>query len=293
MNYCRTDLACEIDLGRLMPEDGESVQDECGGVTVNRLCIKSEGLAARLGKPRGVYVTLGFDKVQTMSDETFEKLEEVLARTLREMAERATGKTVDDAFGVLVAGLGNEEITPDAIGPMTVKRITVTRHVKRHYPSVYQALKTCELSALVPGVLGQTGIETVELIRGAVENVRPDLVVAVDALVARSCDRLAATVQLSDTGLQPGSGIGNHRKAICRDTLGVPVISVGVPTVVNSATLVYDALAQAGIEKPSEELLAVLENGKSFFVSPKESDLIVRQLSTILAGAVEAAFATV
>ena len=143
---------------------------------------------------------------------------------------------------------------------------------------------------MFPGVLGQTGIETVELIRGAVENAGPDVVLAIDALAARSCERLAATVQLSDNGINPGSGIGNHRKAICRETVGVPVIALGVPTVVNSATLVYDALRQAGIEEIRPELRQVLENGRSFFVSPKESDVITDRISDLIADAVDMAF---
>ena len=128
------------------------------------------------------------------------------------------------------------------------------------------------------------------LIRGAVENARPDLVIAVDALAARSCDRLACTVQLSDRGISPGSGIGNFRQAICTDTVGVPVLALGVPTVVDSSTLVYDALAKAKIGSVSDELRRVLENGRSFFVSPKESDVITAQLSTLFAEAISLAF---
>ena len=146
------------------------------------------------------------------------------------------------------------------------------------------------LSAISPGVLGETGIETLELIRGAVRSVRPDLVIAVDALAARSCSRLATTVQISDSGIVPGSGIGNHRTAITMETLGVPVISVGVPTVVVSSTLVWDALREAGIDEVSSTLRAVLDNGKRFFVSPKESDLISDAVSELLAGAISEAF---
>jgi GPR endopeptidase len=148
----------------------------------------------------------------------------------------------------LVVGLGNSEITPDAIGPFSVRKLNVTRHLRGIDEKLYDTIGRCEISALFPGVLGQTGIETVELIRGAAENAHPDVVLVIDALAARSCDRLAATVQLSDSGINPGSGIGNHRKAICRETVGVPVIALGVPTVVNSATLVYDALHKAGID---------------------------------------------
>jgi spore protease len=129
-----------------------------------------------------------------------------------------------------------------------------------------------------------------ELLRGAVECVRPDVVLVIDALAARSCERLSRTVQLSDVGIAPGSGVGNHRCAITHETLGVPVIALGVPTVVNSATLVYDALHEAGIEEADGALQRVLETGKSFFVSPKESDVITKEFSTLLADAVSRAF---
>ena len=139
-------------------------------------------------------------------------------------------------------------------------------------------------------MLGQTGIETLELLRGAVRYVKPDLVVVIDALAARSCERLASTVQISDAGIKPGSGVGNHRAAITKEALEVPVVVLGVPTVVNSSTLVWDALHEAGIEKISDPLRRVLENGRSFFVSPKESDVITEQFSRLLANSVSVAF---
>ena len=151
-------------------------------------------------------------------------------------------------------------------------------------------MASISLSALSPGVLGQTGIETLELLRGTVRSVRPDVMVVVDALAARSCERLASTVQISDTGISPGSGVGNHRAAINRETVGIPVIVLGVPTVVNSSTLVYDALEQAGIHEISPPLRHVLENGKSFFVSPKESDVITEAVSGLLSSAINTAF---
>ena len=138
--------------------------------------------------------------------------------------------------------------------------------------------------------MGQTGIETLELLQGAVDCVKPDLILAVDALAARSCDRLASTLQISDAGIAPGSGVGNHRAPITREAMGVPVIALGVPTVVNSATLVYDALEQAGIEEIGAPLQRVLKNGKSFFVSPKDSDVVTEEASRLLSDAIGAAF---
>jgi spore protease len=190
---------------------------------------------------------------------------------------------------VLVVGLGNREITSDAIGPKTADKLTVTRHIKYADEDVWNELDMCEVSALSPGVLGQTGIETVELVRGAVENVRPQLVLAVDALAARSSSRLAATVQLCDSGIAPGSGVGNERGAICLETVGAPVVALGVPTVVDSSTLVYDALAQAGIEQVDERLREILENGRRFYVSPKEADVIAERTAAIIAHAINRA----
>lgn len=145
-----------------------------------------------------------------------------------------------------MAGLGNRYIASDAIGPLAVRDITVTRHIKELDPALFGSLGSATVSAIAPGVIRQTGIEAVEIIRGAAENVSPGLIIAIDALAAKSIDRLAVTVQLSDTGIAPGSGIGNARKAIDRATLGIPVISVGVPTVVDSSTLIYDMLNLAG-----------------------------------------------
>ena len=215
---------------------------------------------------------------------------DLIGRKIVDMAAETTGKKIDKKFCVLVAGLGNSDITADAIGPLTIKNLTVTRHLREMEPKIYSSLGFCEIAALSPGVLGQTGIETVELIRGAVQNCTPDIVIVIDALAARSCERLAATVQISDAGIRPGSGIGNMRMAINTETLGVPVISVGIPTVVNSSTLVYEALNRAGIKEYSQELQEVLENGRSFFVTPKESDIITKQLSLLLSDALSMAF---
>ena len=194
------------------------------------------------------------------------------------------------ASSVLTVGLGNRDITADALGPKTVDGLLVTRHIKEYKPDIFEKIGQREMSALCPGVVGQTGIETFELIEGAVKRVCPDLVIVIDALAARSVDRLATTVQISDTGIAPGSGIGNKRRRIDRESLGVPVLAVGVPTVVDSATLVYDALGRAGIEETSEELERVLENSRSFFVSLKESDVAVSESARLLANAINYAF---
>jgi spore protease len=270
--YARTDLACE-NCGDLkdLTEGAEWQTDHSGGFAISRLKIKTSDAERELGMPVGVYVTVECGKVTTMGDDTMERLSHILAGELRGMSERLTGKAADADFNVFVAGLGNAELTADAIGPKTVGMLTATRHLREHEGGLYRRLGCSSLSAMAPGVLGQTGIETLELLRGAVRFVRPDIVILVDALAARSCDRLAATVQISDVGISPGSGVGNHRSSITRESLGVPVISVGVPTVVNSATLVYDALAEAGIAEIDDSLCRVLENEKAFLSRPRKA----------------------
>ncbi len=280
--YARTDLACEA--GRpeavheeelLYPLEGRE------GVRILR-CEERDG---------GRYITLFCGRMTLMGDEMILALGHTLGQEIRRLAEKMLGREPDSSTRVLVAGLGNPDMTADAIGPGTVRRLTATRHLKVHDKDMYQALGCCELAAMAPGVLGQTGIESGELVKGAAAHVKPHLLVVVDALAARSCERLASTVQLSDTGVAPGSGIGNMRMAMDRKTMGCSVMGIGVPTVVDSSTLVYDALAAAGAEKElTDELRGVLDNGRSFIVSPKDSDRITEVSCRLLARAIDHAF---
>jgi len=289
MNYTRSDLACE-EMPRGECEGTETTERRVGEFRILRMRILSESAERRLGRARGSYVTFECGRLEKLSAESSRMLVHLLAGEIRGLARRVSGRAVDAHFGVFVAGLGNAELTADAIGPETVRRLTATRHLKEHAAGLYRDAGCAALSALAPGVLGQTGIETAEILRGTVRAVRPDVVLVVDSLAARSCSRLASTVQLSDTGIAPGSGVGNHRAAINERTLGVPVIAIGVPTVVHSATLVYDALDAAGMDPMSDALRHVLENGNGFFVSPKESDLISEGVSSLLADAIDRAF---
>ena len=191
-------------------------------------------------------VTVACGRITSRSEDLL-PLSRLLAGELSRMAAEMLGKEPDSSTRVLVVGLGNAHMTPDAIGPGTVRRLTVTRHLKSYDESLYRALGCCELAALSPGVLGQTGVESGELVKCAADRLAPHLLVAVDALAARSCERLASTVQLSDGGISPGAGIGNRRMAINRETVGCPVMALGVPTVVDSSTLVWDALEKAGM----------------------------------------------
>jgi spore protease len=283
----RTDLATELDLSK--KEGIEEQIEKRGKIDVSTINIITEGASKRLGKPRGKYITLDIGKIWLSSDEDFDSAVDLIAEKLSMLAEELCGKKPDS---ILIVGLGNRRITADALGDEAVGLITVTRHIKSHSKELYEMLGGREISAIVPGVLGQTGIESVEIVRGVCENVNPEIIVAIDSLCARSTDRLATTVQLGTSGICPGSGIGNRRKSLDKETLGVPVIVLGIPTVVDSSTLVIDALEKAGIYEISDELEQVLENGKSFFVTPKETDTIVRELSRLTANALELAFSS-
>lgn len=276
----RTDLACEAGRGEEVEENACSLE---GGITVHvHRCRGAQG---------GRYVTVFCGKVTLLGERGKASLSRFLSGEIRLMAEQILGRPLDASTRILVAGLGNPQMTADAVGPEVLRRTTPTRHLKAHDAAVYHALGSCELSMIAPGVLGQTGIESGVLVKGAVDHVKPHLLVAVDALAARSCERLASTFQLSDTGLSPGAGVGNFRLPMNRESMGCPVMGVGVPTVVDSSTLVLDALERAQI--PVEQyagLMEILENGRSFVVSPKDCDEILSVTCRILAGALDHAF---
>ena len=287
----RSDLACEIAGSQKLPCAGtEWKTREAAGFLISELIIGTKEAADKLGKPCGRYLTIESGRIDRLSGDDHRALAHLLAGELRGTVKRLTHKAIDSNLSVFIAGLGNADLTADAIGPQTMRRLTATRHLKQYESELYRAVGCSSLSALAPGVLGQTGIETSELLRGAVNATHPDVIIVIDALTARSCDRLCATIQLSDTGIEPGSGVGNHRRAITYKSMGVPVIALGVPTVVNSATLVWDALGEAGIEGEAPRLKDVLEKGKSFFVSPKESDLICECIARLFARAIGLAF---
>ena len=287
--YARTDLACEW---------GRTSEGTAGTWTEawqwshgrgQRLVIEAEEAGRRMGRAAGEYVTLFCDKLWRLEAEAQEGLERELACLIVRMLERETRKRVGPNMSVLVVGLGNRGITADALGPLVVDGLLVTRHLQEQEREIFRKMQCCAVSALAPGVLGQTGMEAAEVIAGAVRRARTDAILAVDALAARDCDRLAATVQLSDTGIAPGSGIGNDRCALTCESLGIPVIALGIPTVVDSSTLVYDALRRAGIEQVRGRLRDILENGRRFYVSPKEADLIAESTSRLVSRAINRA----
>lgn len=290
--YRRTDLACEspVDIKHLSGTEYETYSRD--GFEVTRLAITEKQAAKKIGRPCGRYITVQGAPIISADGDSISALSCLLSDELRRLAQTVCRKRVDGDFRVLLAGLGNAAITADAVGPLTVKKITVTSHMKNYDRRIFNIMNCCEISAIAPGVVGQTGIETAALVKCAAANADADIVVAVDALVAGSVDRLACTVQLSDTGIEPGSGIGNCRTSVSAETVGVPVIAIGVPTVVSSATLVWDTLTRAGSDTDgiSAEVRRILETGKSFFVSPKESDTVSERMSDVIASAFDCAF---
>jgi len=280
--YIRTDMATERLEAAKQSGTEVSIEKE-NGFQIHRLTVEEQSSEL---PPMGKYVTVTLGKTWLDPEGAGKRAVETLSCLIGELCEPYANKSPS----VLAACLGNRRITADAVGAICADNLIVTRHLKKERQDIYRALGGTELSAITPGVVGDTGIETCELIRSAVDITKPDIVIAVDALAARSVDRLTSAIQLSDAGIAPGSGIGNRRKAINRETVGVPVISIGVPTVVLSSTLVWDALNTAGIDIEKEKLSPVLENGRSFFVTPKDADISVSEQAKTIARAINLCF---
>ncbi len=286
--FPHTDLACERLAADTALPGVEHTEEERDGCRISRLFVKGPEGAEAIGKPEGSYVTMSFSPLYTLHEGALAPLAETLSALILEFCAALPARP----RAVLAVGLGNRAMTADAIGPESIRRMTATRHLRLEDPGLFAKFAEAELSLLAPGVMGETGIEAVDLVAGAVRATEPDLVIAVDALAARSVTRLATTVQLSDTGIRPGSGVGNSRRALDRETLGVPVLAIGIPTVVSSHTLVYDAFEKAGLsdgEIPGR-LREVLSEGASFFVSPRESDTVTERAAQLVAEAVNSTF---
>ena len=282
--YIRTDLAVEEQISsRSGVEFKEYLKD---GFSVHETRVLSAE-KSKTGLAKGRYITVTVGPLWLYDRKNAERASLVVSELLSELISPFVKNA---PVSLLAVCLGNRKITSDAIGPLCADRLIVTRHLKTEKTDLFASLGGKELSVITPGVTGETGIETLELILSAIRTVKPSVVVCIDALAARHVNRLATTVQLSDTGISPGSGIGNHRKEISLSTLGIPVISIGVPTVVQSATLVWDALEKAGITSPDEALIEVLENEKSFFVTPKNTDVAVASQAELVAKAINKSF---
>ena len=286
--YINSDLAVEKrGIFNLQGVDSaEYYEEEKEHCTVCKLNISNKQLSEKYGRKEGRYVTVFFDEMSLINKRSFTSIAEVLSCELKAVFSVFCKKNIDKC-SVLVAGLGNSALIVDALGPLTIEKVIVTRHIKSA-----AGMGISEVSAITPGVLSRTGIETAELVKVAAQSVNPDVIIVVDSLCAASCDRLGTTVQISDCGIIPGSGVGNVRKAITKENIGYPIISIGIPTVVSSSTLIIDALEKAGVNELSDELVQVLKDGKSFFVCPRECEEIVELASNLIASALNLAFGT-
>lgn len=275
----RTDLAAEAaELYREnLPGAGEpdgviSSEYLRDGFAITKVDITTDNGAKLIGKPCGSYITLELDGLIRREENAFSRACGALAEELRPLLPRGENETV------LVAGIGNEMITPDAVGPLTVRNTMATRHMISRMPEYFKGFRP--VAAVSPGVLGMTGIETVEILKGITEHTRPGVIIVVDALASRRMARVCRTVQIADTGLAPGSGLGGDSEPINSETFGIPVIAVGVPTVVDSLTLTLDTLHDSGINNIDEDKLRASSGG--MIVTPKDIDSRVADVSKLL-----------
>lgn len=299
----RTDLALEAresyeeDDVRIRGVKIEEEEDAKREIYTTVVRVETENGAKAIGKPVGTYITLEAPNLSVPDEGYHREISAEIAKHLRQLM----GEIEKTKKSVLVVGLGNREVTPDALGPNAVSNLHITRHIIREFGS---ASPECDgeisVSAIVPGVMAQTGMETLEIVQGIVKETMPDLVIVIDALAARSTRRLNRTIQITDTGINPGSGVGNHREGINREILGIPVIAIGVPTVVDAATIVNDtmenlveAMDQSAGMQQLGGMLGTLDKAEkhqmiqelisphlnTMFVTPKDIDDTVKRLS--------------
>ena len=275
----------------------ESEQEEIDeNLRVERVKITNEEGEKAIGKPVGTYVTVDIKGLKIAQEEELEKAATVVSRELGKIIDNH----IDKQGEILVVGLGNIYVTPDSLGPKVINDIEVTRHIINYLPQ-YVEEGTRMVSAISPGVLGTTGIETVEILKGIVDNINPKLLIVIDALASRSIERISSTVQISDTGIVPGAGVGNTRSEISKNSLGIPVVAIGIPTVVETAVLVNDSL-DLFIEKLQEEAKsndylnrlkeednyeeikeALIPKEYNLIVTPKEIDELIENMTKIVA----------
>lgn len=280
----RTDLALEEK--ESIEEDKEIKgvvleENQEGQIKITKVQITDEHGSKTMKKPKGTYLTI------ETGDLELENMEKVICKQLKELMGY-TGKEK-----IMVIGLGNRDITPDALGPKVIDQLFVTRHLVKEFGEGFQKRnRLLEVSALAPGVMAQTGMESREILQGVLEKVVPDVVIAIDALAARNVARVNRTIQITDTGISPGAGVGNNRKELNKETLGVKVIAIGVPTVVDAETIVEDrveeSLIQAGFSE--EEVEAFLKEinfrkERNMFVTTKDVDEEINKMSEIISEA--------
>lgn len=281
----RTDLAVETSEKRPDGKEisGLLVEKEKRGedITITKVCIETQKAAKTMGKPRGTYISIEADQMMEEDNDYHREISEIFSEQLKNFLPKQYQKKK-----ILVIGLGNREVTPDALGPKVIDQLFITRHLLEEFGKYMVELEECcSISGIVPGVMAQTGMETVEILQGVVAQTKPDIVIAVDALAARSIKRLNRTIQITDTGIIPGSGVGNYRNAITKEHLGIPVIAVGIPTVVDAATIVADFCT--GLMENKQELEEMEETVRgmippklnAMYVTSKDIDEAVNRLS--------------
>lgn len=275
-------------------------------ITVTKVVIETENGAKIMGKPKGTYITLEAPDMIETDEDYHREISEEISKLLRELMP------IDkEELSVLIVGLGNREVTPDALGPRVVDNMMITRHIIQKFGKYAFGLKrNHQISGIVPGVMAQTGMETLEIIKGVLDETHPDYIIAIDALAARSTKRLSRTIQITDTGISPGSGVGNHRHALNKESMGIPVIAIGIPTVVDAVTIVSDTMSSlvTAMEESSLEVLGksisrleeaeknelirelLTPNLNAMFVTPKDIDESVKQLSYTISEGINMAF---
>lgn len=286
MKQIRTDLALESsEAAGQIP--GVSIASwEESGVVITEVIIETEESAESLSKPMGKYITLECEGVRTRDPMAYDALALILAEEISRLLPPD-----ENGESALIVGLGNRLVTPDALGPKTADGVLVTRHLFKELPDETDD-RLSSVCAICPGVLGVTGIETMESVKSIVSAVKPRVIICIDALAARSSKRVGVSIQLSDVGIQPGSGVGNHRRAITKEELGVPVIAIGMPTVVYASTIARDALYLMSEGEAEEEMLdkitkTLFENEiGEMIVTPREIDDMIEDAAGIIARAI-------
>ncbi len=300
----RTDLALER---RNLYRTANNIKNEIDGIETEEEKVGDDILTTRvkvlskqgeeaINKPIGNYITIDIKNLKVANEDEMQKASEVVTKELKALID----KHVSSKDPVLVVGLGNLYVTPDALGPKVINEIDITRHLLEYMPEVLNE-DTRSVSAVSPGVLGTTGIETQEILKGIVQNINPKLIIIIDALSSRSIERISSSIQIADTGIVPGAGVGNTRNELTKDSLGVPVIAIGIPTVVEAATIAADSLTmfiqkvqeqaksndflnQLQEEDKYEMIKEVLSpNDYNFIVTPKEIDELIENMKDIVA----------
>ena len=286
----RTDLALEAREfieeanGEMRGIIVDTYKDAKDTVLVTHVQITTKNGAKAMGKPIGSYITLEADHLVEADEDYHREVSVVVAKQLRELLPQ-----LNEEQSILVVGLGNRDVTADALGPEVIDHLNVTRHMLMQFGhAAYSCEKVHKISSLVPGVMGKTGMETAEIIKGVVSSTTPDIIIVIDALAARSTRRLTRTIQITDTGIQPGSGVGNHRNALTKESMGIPVVAIGIPTVVDAATIVNDAIGHLHRESP--EMQETLHDMHNMYVTAKDIDETIKRLGFTLSEALNIAF---